>query len=252
MLSLLVDPSITYPEADEFFSPDESYPEYRYTHLATKKNAVYQAVRQCLAQTGLDHAHFDTPRWNPLGEFISSGDRVFVLCNFAHEHRFGELLENFYARCTHGSMIRALIDYVLIAVGEDCSVSFGNAPTQRCHWNDVLSDTKAQTVLEFYQSQGMPVQAKDLRLFIIDEARSGAIRRVERRDEAGGIHVDLADSSMLVELDQQPNHRYRVMNYNPSRMEAFHSNGSHKYVTGRPILEADVVISLPKLKEGCA
>jgi uncharacterized protein (DUF362 family) len=248
MISLLIDTSLEYPDACDFFSPDELFPEYRFNHLASVKNPVYRAVRQCLAQSGLDQEHFGTPLWNPLGRFIQPGNRVFVLCNFASERREKELLENYQARCTHGSVLRALVDYILIAVGQAGTVSFGNAPVQFCRWDSVLDDTGARSVFDFYQSRGVPIQSIDLRLFVNQINSLGASIQVERRPDTGGIPVNLGGDSLLAELDRYSAHRFRIMNYNPKRINFFHSHGSHTYIINRHILESDVIFSLPKLK----
>lgn len=125
MISLIVDPSISYPEDDEFFSLDERFPEYTCGPISTRKNDVYRAVRNCFVQAGLDAIHLSTPTWNPLGECIKPGNMVFVLFNFAGERRPNEKLEDFQSQCTHGSVIRAVIDYILLAVGRNGIVNFG-------------------------------------------------------------------------------------------------------------------------------
>ncbi len=248
MISLILDPSLRYPEGGEWYSPDERFPEYRYEHVASKPNPIYRAVRQCFIQAGLDEKHLGTAGWNPLGDFVERGSKVFVLCNFANERRDNERLEDYLSRCTHGSVIRAAIDYLLIAVGENGEVNFGNAPTQFCHWQQVQRDTGADEVEAFYKSQAIPVEAHDLRLFVTDSNSVGAVRKVERRDESDGVHINLNGDSLFAELDEKPGHHYRVMNYNPNRTENFHSDGKHEYVVNRKILEADVIFSIPKLK----
>lgn len=248
MISLLIDPTLEYPSGIDFFSPDESFPEYQFAHVSRQKNPVYTAVRRCLAQAGLDSEHFNTPLWNPLGNFIKPGQRVFVLCNFAHERRKDESVQDFRSRCTHGSVLRAMIDYILIATGRTGSVSFGNAPTQFCHWDQVLNDTGADQVMKYYKTNGNPVEACDLRLYVTDANYLGAVRSVERRDESQGVCINLESDSLLKELDLDHLNRYRVMNYDPSRMDFFHSNGRHEYVINHHILDADVIVSIPKLK----
>jgi uncharacterized protein (DUF362 family) len=248
MISIIHDPSLEYPDSADHFSPDERYPEYQHEHISPHKNMIYKAVRDCLAQAGLDDGNYGTPSWNPLGKFIRPGDRVFLLCNFANERRPDELMENFRSRCSHGSVIRAMADYILIAAGKDGSVKIGNSPTQVGHWDAVLRDTEADKVLEFYHSVHAPVEAKDLRLYVTDATRLGAIKGVERRNEADGVHVALNEDSLFYELDRKQANRYRVMNYNPNRTKSFHSHGYHEYVINRTILESDVIVGLPKLK----
>jgi len=209
---------------------------------------IYKAVRDCFVQAGLDDENYGTPSWNPLGKFIQPGDRVFLLCNFAHERRPDELMEDFRSRCSHGSVIRALADYILIATGKNGSVKIGNAPTQVCHWDAVLRDTETDEVLAFYHSVNAPVEGKDLRLYVTDATRLGAIKGVEKRSEADGVSVALNQDSLFYELDRKQANRYRVMNYNPNRIKAFHSHGHHEYVINRDILESDVIVGVPKLK----
>ena len=248
MISLILDQSLQYPEGGEWFSPDERFPEYRFENIAAKPNPIYRAVRDCYVQAGLDAEHLGTPQWNPLGKWINQGDRVFVLCNFANERRPDEAWMDYRARCTHGSVIRAVIDYILIALNGTGNVTFGNAPTQFCHWKQVLKDNQADEVEQFYEQKGIPVHSKDLRLYVTDATQLGAIRSVERRDESMGIHVDLGRDSLLAELEGDAPQRYRVMNYDPDRTMQFHSTGRHEYVINRQILESDVIFSIPKLK----
>lgn len=248
MISIIQDRSFNYPAATDHFSPDERYPEYPYEHVSPNSNLVYRAVRNCFIQAGLDREHLGLASWNPLGAFIQPGNRVFLLCNFANERREDEKIENYRSRCTHGSVIRVLADYILIATGESGRVQIGNAPTQFCHWDAVLNDTEAQAVLEFYRSISAPVEAKDLRLYVTDASHLGAIKNVERRDESDGVHVHLDRDSLFDELDRKQENRYRVMNYDPVRTASFHSNGHHEYVINRHILESDVIFGAPKLK----
>lgn len=248
MISLTVDPTLDYPEGGSGFSPDEAFPEYAFQKLSTGKNPVYRAVRNLFIQAELDREHLGTPDWNPLGKWIVPGNKVFVLCNFANEKRQDESMTDYRSRCTHGSVIRAMIDYILIAAGSTGKISFGNSPTQVCRWEQVLKDTGADEVQQFYLSHNQPVKACDLRLFVTDATPLGAVRSVERRDESGGIHIDLGPDSLLAELSDSSKQRYRVMNYNPLRTQSFHSDGKHEYVVNRQILEADVIVSIPKLK----
>jgi uncharacterized protein (DUF362 family) len=248
MISVIVDPTIRYPAADECFSPDERYPEYRHAHLSVQKNPVYKAVRDCFVQAGLDREHLGTAAWNPLGRYIEPGNRVFLLCNFASERRAGEPLADYRSRCSHGSVIRALADYILIAVGGQGNVTIGNAPVQFTHWEAVLKDTEMQPVFDFYRSTGAPVQPRDLRLYVTEGNWWGVIKSVERRDEQAGIHVYLNQDSLFDELDCQHPNRYRAMNYDPRRTQSFHSHGHHEYVINRHILESDVIFHAPKLK----
>lgn len=248
MLSVLLDRDLKYPEIPDGFSPDERYPEYHFATISPCRNDAYRAVRQCFAQAGLHSERFGTPEWNPLGELVRPGSRVFVLCNFVQHRRQNESTKNFLAKCTHGSIIRAVIDYLLLAVGETGQVMFGNAPLQSANWQAVLDDTGAQSVWEFYRSVGARVEAKDLRLLIAERRHIGSVKSWEERDETAAVTVDLGKTSLLSSLENGAQTRFRVSDYDPDRTERFHSHGSHYYVISRDVLESDVIFSLPKLK----
>lgn len=247
LASILSRRGLTYPQAGEGFSPTERFPEYRFEALSKTGNEVYPAVRELLAQAGLDRERFGTPEWNPLGRYVKSGSQVFVLCNFVYHQRPQDSREDFFAKCTHGSVLRALIDYVLLAVGPKGRVLFGNSPLQSCSWGEVQEQSGAAEMTRFYEAAGEAVEPRDLRLYVAERSQLGNVVSVERRDESDGVEIDLGRDSLLAELDPGTP-RYRVSDYNPDRIDAFHAGGAHRYIVHRHVLESDVVISLPKLK----
>lgn len=247
MISIISDDKVTYPDASDFFSPHIAYPEYSLEHLSRKPNLVYDAVRKVFAQAGLDHSHYGTANWNPLGEFVVPGSRVFVLCNFVYQRRPNESVRNFSAKCTHGSVLRAAIDYILRAVGPRGKVTFGNAPLQSCNWQAVLRDTGADRVAQFYKERGFAVVAPDLRMFIAERNRSGTIGRVEDIDKGQGVDIDLGSKSLLSQIDRS-GVRYRVIDYDPRQTESYQRLNKHVYVINPDILDANVIFSIPKLK----
>jgi uncharacterized protein (DUF362 family) len=248
LLSLVSDDQLHYPAAATAFSPDVRNPEYRFDHLSPEPNGVYAAVRQCFAQAGLDSQHFGTAEWNPLGSFISPGQSVFVLCNFVYHRRPGESAAAFFAKCTHGSVVRAVIDYLLIAVGPQGRIRFGNAPVQSCNWDAVLEETGGAAVAGFYRERGLPVEPADLRMQIAERNALGVVATVVHHDTAALTRsIDLGRGSLLDEKSGSAP-KFRVQDYDARRTEAFHAAGKHVYVVHRAVLESDVVFSIPKLK----
>jgi uncharacterized protein (DUF362 family) len=249
VLSITALPEQSYPAEDSGFAPGSKYPELRWGEIASRPNPVYAGVRRLFEQARLDAAHFGSADWNPLGAFVRPGARVFVLCNFVYHRRPQESEVHLQAKCIHGSVLRALVDYLLIAVGPNGRIRFGNAPLQGCSWPRVIEETGAARVLEFYRRAGLPVEARDLRLYVAERNALGRVIAEERRDAAEqAIEIDLADESLLSELAGSPRPRYRVSDYDPRRTEAFHAGRSHRYVIHREVLDADVVVSLSKLK----
>lgn len=198
--SIIKSNELTYPDAEYFFSPHEKYPEYRFNHLSKKVNRVYCAVRQALAQAGLDKQHYGEAGWNPLGEYIRKGDDVFILCNFVQEKRTNESYYDFFAKCTHASVIRAVVDYVLIAVGNTGKVTIGNAPLQSCDFKKVIKDTRTDIVLDFYKANNLILTVKDLRLLNVRRTRFGSIKFLAEKNQQDYVSINIGEKSKLNEI----------------------------------------------------
>jgi uncharacterized protein (DUF362 family) len=238
-----------YPGPEAGFAPDQRYAELRAGGTSGAPNPVYAAVRALFEQAGLDALHRGAPEWNPLGRYVKPGARVFVLCNFVYHRRPQETEQHLQAKCIHGSVLRALVDYLLLAVGPAGRVQFGNAPLQACSWARVLEETGAARTLAFYREHGLPVEARDLRMFVAERDVLGRVLAVEQRDDRErAVEIDFGGDSLLAEHAGDPRPRYRVADYDPRRTERFHAGRSHRYVIHRDVLEADVIVSLSKLK----
>jgi uncharacterized protein (DUF362 family) len=251
LVSVIQNPKLSYPGADYFFSPDERYPEYPFGSISTRPNSVYRAIRECFRQAGLDATNFGTSGWNPLGKYFNKGESVFLLCNFVYHRRRHESLENFFSKCTHGSVIRAAIDYTLIAVGEKGKVRFGNAPLQSCIWEQVLRDTGGLSLISFYEKEAPGlVEACDLRSFKVVIGSFGEVKKtIDKRGSGNEIPVDMGKDSLLEALyttDVSP--VFRITDYRQTETEECHARGKHIYYPARKIIEADHLFSIPKLK----
>ena len=249
-VSILTAPGVRYPPDDEAFSPSVAHPEYRLGPVAVVPNPVYDQVRNLFAQLGLDKDRLGSPDWNPLRTWIPEGARVFVLCNFVYHRRPQESPEGFAAKCIHGSVLRALVDYVLLATGQTGEIAFGNSPLQSTNWRRVLRESGAARVEEFYRERSLPVRAADLRLYVAERNLLGRTTSIEPRDGEDGVEIVLEDDSLLGEIPGRnaQGNTFRISDYDPRRIQSFHDGSRHRYVIHREILDADVVISLSKLK----
>ncbi len=235
-----------YPSGDDAYSPFDAFPEAPFAHHSGRPNPVYDAVRRSLAAAGLDAERFGTPEWNPLGDYLTPGGRVFLLCNFVYHRRPNETPQAFLGKCTHASVIRPMIDYALKAVGPRGRVEFGNAPLQSADWQRLLHDTGAERLVEFYRTHAPgQVHACDLRNHVVVQSRLGSqaapLRRSGRK-----VHVDLSQSSLLEAAGG--NGLYRVSQYDPGETRRYQRDGHHVYAISSKIAAADLLISIPKLK----
>lgn len=247
-VSMTLKTGITYPRAVPY-SPHVAYPEYRFSSLSDENNLIYDHIRQTFMDAGLDLQNAETKNWNPLGEFIPPESRVFVLCNFVYHKRFGESETDFFSKCSHPSVIRAVVDYIHIAVGESGSVTIGNSPLQSCDWQKVVDNANLLSVLKFYKDNGITsVDIQDIRLYVGKRTFAGAISKEEVHASEDAVFIDLREKSLLEPLGEQAFSKFRVSDYDPETMKKYHSKGKHIYALHKSIIDADVIVSIPKLK----
>ena len=242
-------PAASYP-ASTNLSPTTPFPEYPFGGDARGSNELYGLVRRCLHEAGADADRYGTSSWNPLGQWIQPGDRVLVLPNFVTNRRSSESPECFRAKCTHASIIRPVFDYAAIASGSPEFVSFGNAPLQSADYGALAAEVGATEIRSFFAQRGHEhVGPHDLRLLVGRWTSFGALLDTTVGDPRDAIEVDLGEHSLLEVLFHNGVYpRVRVGDYPPEVTEAYHARGRHVYVINRRVLEASVIISVPKLK----
>jgi uncharacterized protein (DUF362 family) len=236
-----------YPGAP--FHPSRRFPEYSGQEFAPQHNAIYEGVRECFRLLGLDARKFGTPDWNPLGEWIRPGMNVLVKPNLVrHFHPYGFATDSLY---THGSVVRAVCDYVLIALQGAGQLVIADAPLQTCNFEEVCRLSGIKHVEDYYRDCGTSIAVRDLRLVSSHVQARSRLGRVlvkaeNAGDPAGYTQVDLGQESLHAE--REAGSRYRVTCYDPEKMSLHHSGGKHEYVIANTLLEADVVLNLPKMK----
>jgi uncharacterized protein (DUF362 family) len=232
------------------YHPDHSYPEYPFpNHLSSEPNVAYEAVRGALALLGLDAAHYGTPEWNPLAEIIQPDDLVVIKPNMVRDfHEFPE--EGTEALITHGSIVRAVLDYVYLAKGGQGTVIIADSPQNDADWDGLCKAFAFEELLNFY---GEVAPALDLRIY---EVRKEAVRkrkgvvisRYQRPGDPFGYSlINLGAQSEFEEVANRFGRLYGA-EYDISDTNRHHQPGLHEYYIANTFLKADVVINVPKLK----
>lgn len=237
--------SAHYPETAPFH-PAQNFPEYRGGALSAE-NPVYEAVRGLLQTLGLDRARFGTPDWNPLGEIVRPGDRVVIKPNFLwHAHRYKP--EEWIQIITHGSVIRAVVDYVLLALQGRGEVWIADGPQLDARWDILLQRTGIGEVIQFYHAtSAVPVRLLDLRDCYTDVRGDVTYNRVELPgDPKGSTVVNLGERSRFV--NHHGSGKYYGADYDQAETNTHHSGGRHEYRISKTVASADVFINLPKVK----
>lgn len=224
------------------------WPEYPFRRPGLSHESACAAVREALALLRLDAAHLDTPIWNPLRGVVRPGDTVVLKPNFVRDFREsspddGECL------ITHGAVIRAVCDYVYLALNGRGRIVIADAPQNDADFSMVRRLAQLDELIAFYRRQaGFEIEVYDLRPECarkIDGVIVGHDRL--RGDPAGYVAVNLGPFSAFAEVEHLC-HRLYGAEYDRRELLAHHLNGLHEYLISRTVLAADCVISLPKLK----
>jgi len=233
------------------FNPHLTYPEYIFPEEITDAcNPGYEAIRNCFKLLGLDGRKFCSPHWNPLGDIIQPGERIVIKPNFVlSSHAEGG---NLFSIITHPSMIRAIIDYTFKALNGEGEIIIADAPQMDCNFEQLLEKTGLYSIQELYwKKKRFKIEILDLRDFWLDSGRNEAAAFVGRRrtltgDHLGSVVINLGRRSEFYTLKNSQN--FYGADYNREETICHHSGEVQKYMVSRTILNADVVIMVPKLK----
>ena len=234
-----------YPSGEYAWSPDEAYPEYRGSFVSEAPNPVYAMIRDGFRRLGMDGGNFGRPEWNPLGEVIKPGNTVLLKPNLVMHENPGGL----DCLVTHPSVIRAVLDYVLIALKGSGKVIIGDAPVQSCDFEKLLEDGGYRGLEHYYGEQGIPVSFLDFRHTVTRRRPDGVlVEEKDREGVVGGKVVGLGEKSAFSSLAPEGLKKLRITNYPPEKLIAHHNASCHEYLVSDALLSADVVINLPKPK----
>lgn len=237
----------SYPEYPPF-DPPENYPEIAVLSPRTGGgNHVYPAVRELFRLLDLDGPRYGTAHWNPLGGIVRPGDRVVIKPNLVRHFHGGGL--DVLSLVTHGSVLRAVLDYAVLALEGRGRITVGDSPLQYSDFSRALGLAGADKVIEDARGRtGIPIEAVDFRKERSEKRNQVIVSRIPNDgDPRGYRRVELGDESRFRGLDSR-SAGFRVTQYDPRIMRESHNGSSHAYLFPATILEADVILNLPKLK----
>jgi len=228
----------------ENLRPGAQYPEYTGA-LSKQENRIYDGVREALHLLGLDADHFGTPAWNPLGKFIEPGMCVLIKPNLVMDTNANPEggTDCLY---TQPSVVAPMIDYVLLALKGKGKIVIGDAPMQKCDFDNLVKTSGYQELVEDYRERGIDITLVDFRGSSCWIEKGVHISQT--RENAGGTIIDLGEHSEFHHEDPEKLKRMRVTNYDPRRLQAHHQPQRHEYEISNYVLEADVIINMPKPK----
>lgn len=232
------------------FHPSQHYPEYLWGAecLAKAPNDAYDMVREALRRLGLDQENFGTAAWNPFGTFIVPGMTVLVKPNMVLNWHPEGNDPNLDTMITNPSLVRAVVDYVLIALRGSGTVLVGDAPLQSCDYEKLISHMGYESIRDFYASRGTHLRYVDFRQVRSRYNEDGILETSEAPgDPLGYLLVDMGEQSAHRDI-RQHRRNFRVTNYDHRKMRRYHTADNDSYLISGTALSADVIITMPKLK----
>jgi uncharacterized protein (DUF362 family) len=145
---------------------------------------------------------------------------------------------------THDRFVLTVLEAVLKR--QPSKVTIGDAPIQGCKWNLMVGETFIGEVRRLSNHYDVPVFIKDFRRVVFDvNANLLAEERVSMDDF---LIFDVGEKSYLEPISEPDKNLFRVSQYNADKFKDTHSPGVHKYCITKELFDADMVISLPKIK----
>lgn len=206
------------------FDPDTAYPDVPYPLSGTApQNGAYHLVREALRL--FQPLGFGQADWNPLEGLIHPGDRVLIKPNLVDASAWTQ------GQMTHPAMLRPIIDYAYKACGPTGQIMVGDGPWSVDVFDPLVDTTGIRALVRHLtEAYGIPVFLQDLNAV----------------DHETTPLVDLGTHS---ELHAEPRTWYDA--HGEVLMEGG-DPGIGSYRISPPVLEADVVISVPKAKVHCS
>lgn len=229
------------------FHPDVHFPELPFPDVSIGSNWPYMLLRKLFVSLDLDREHFGTAEWNPFGHFVKPGQTVLLKPNFVLSANDNG--HDLFAMVTHPSILRALVDYVFVALRGEGRIVIADVPQMDCDWDELMRAQRLDAIQDFYNSRfRFAVEAYDFRNFGVIDRHEMALtdnRKTLPGDPEGEVIINLGRKSHFYGL---PNENYYGADYNRQETIAHHQGQIHEYCMSRTMLSADVFISVPKMK----
>jgi len=235
------------------FRPSELYPESIFSELGDSKNEIYEMVREGFHLMDYDKKHYNTKDWNPLGDVITSGMNVLLKPNLVMDYN-GNKSGGTDCLYTQPSVVAAVLDYAIIALKGEGTIIVADAPMQSCDFVKLMENSGYKTMIEWYNEK---LKGTNIKLAIYDlrELRSKFVNSVlvyttERYEYTGkgGVIVDLNADSEFFGMNARNYENIRITYYDPAILKKYHNAEVNEYKIAKEILEADVIINMPKPK----
>jgi len=144
---------------------------------------------------------------------------------------------------TNDNLLIALVRVILEQSPQ--SILIGDAPIQGCDWDMMIDNNFLSEIKSLSEKYKIPIIIKDFRRVNLDVENNKL--STNRKNISEYLIFDTERDSYLEPISTKRSN-FRVTCYNPDRLAESHTQGIHKYCITKELFEADVIISVPKLK----
>lgn len=234
----------TYIKGNGRFMPNYNYPElYEKYDEICKDNIVFEMVRNLFVDMKLDEKNIGKKNWNPLSKYIKKGDNVLLKPNMVMDKNLGNYGED--CLYTNVSVVAAILVYVFKALDNTGSVIVADAPVQQCNFENLLETSGYNEMKAYFDKKGFKFSIKDLR-GLKSYYKDGNL--IQEEIEGCGTIVDLGKRSYHYTTESSYYEKIRITNYDPNELFMHHNDKKHEYYIANDVLNADVIINIPKPK----
>jgi hypothetical protein len=213
------------------------------------------------ADLKLDETNYGTSNWNPLGKYVVPNGKIAIKPNWVWDPPYCfQRPECLFATVTHSSLLRAIIDYSYIAVGKRGRISILDSPIEDTSWTRLHKWNLFDDVFRFYKKHtDVPIEMIDIRDLESVRSKRGIslgkrrLSLVHRRslpgDPRGSVKLEM---NLESEFSKWGLAEYGCLRspqkWTKREVLKYHSKNKHTYYISRTLMEADLIVNVPKLK----
>ena len=229
------------------YFPPAIFPEYPFKDSRVdKRNEAYSSFRQLCNLLNLDSCNFNTKIWNPFNSFIFPKNIVLIKPNLVRHFN-----DNGHIECliTHGSLIRAVLDYTYIALKGEGRIIIADGPMDEGDFEKIVKITGLDSIKEFYKEKvDFDIGIYDLRKERVIRKDGKIIERIKLKGDPNGYTtVNLGNNSEF-RRDGIDHRTFKGSECIDEIMFSHHNEDKEEYLIANTFLQADVVINIPKMK----
>lgn len=141
---------------------------------------------------------------------------------------------------------------IVLAITESIAKNYpreiviGDAPIQGCIWDKILNREFVSHLQAISVKYGIPIEIKDFRRIKYNMQNNIINNNCHSMDNY--VIVDVGEKSYLESVCNDRKKPFRVTCYNYKKLAEFQRKGIHKYCIAKDLFDADLVLSIPKIK----